>query len=198
MNHLPIKIGIVGSHSTGKSTFLSALASVLAGRGLKIGRVNDLATRARDLGFPILTQHTFESTLWIMAECMRQEAEASLTCDVILVDRPVPDALGYLQAALEVTGRTIDPRRLEELKIIARAHAADYDLLVVTSLDQNVPLGEDRDKDPRFREAAARHIDLLMSDFAPGALRINSTDAPEVVGVASEFVFSRLLAEKKN
>ena len=45
-----------------------------------------------------------------MAECMRQEAEASLTCDVILVDRPVLDALGYLQAALEVTCRQFNFR----------------------------------------------------------------------------------------
>jgi predicted ATPase len=188
----PIKIGIAGTHSTGKSTFLATLAPVLEERGLRIGRVNDLATRARDLGFPILSQHTFESTLWIMAECMRQEAEASLTCDVVLVDRPVPDALGYLQAALEVTGRAVHERRLEELEVIARAHTPEYDLLVVTSVDHNVSLGEGRDQDLKFREAAARHIDALVSDFAPGALRMTSTNAPEIVGVASKFVFSRL------
>jgi nucleoside-triphosphatase THEP1 len=89
-----IKIGVAGTHSTGKSTFLSTLTSTLNDRGFVIGGVSDLASRASDLGFPILADHTFESTLWIMAECMRQEAELSLTCDVILVDRPVPDALG--------------------------------------------------------------------------------------------------------
>jgi AAA domain len=187
-----IKIGITGTHSTGKSTFLATLARVLDERGLKVGRIDDLAARAQNLGFPILSGHTFESTLWIMAECMRQEAEASLTCDIVLVDRPVRDALGYLQAALEVTGRTVRPRRLDRLKAIARAHAADYDLLVVTSLDHNVPLGAGRDRDPRFREAAARHIDALMSDFAPGALRMTSANAPAIVVTTSEFVFSQL------
>ncbi len=196
MKRPPIKIGIAGTHSTGKSTFLAALASLLEGRDLKIGRINDLARRAQDLGFPILTEHTFESTLWIMAECLRQEAEASLTCDVILVDRPVLDALGYLQAALEVTGRTVHPRRLEELKTIARAHAADYDLLIVTSLNHNVPLGAGRDQDVAFREAAARHIAALMSDFAPSALRMTSTNASEIVAAASELVFFQLSAEK--
>ena len=99
-----IKIGIAGTRSTGKSTFLATFASILEERGLKIGPIDDLARRAQSTGLSILTEHTFESTLWIMPECMRQEAEASLTCDVILVDRPVLDALGYLKAALEVTG----------------------------------------------------------------------------------------------
>lgn len=197
MKRSPIKIGIVGTHSTGKSTFLAALAPLLEGRGLRIRRINDLARRARDLGFPILTEHTFESTLWIMAECMRQEAEASLTCDVILVDRPVLDALGYLHAALEVTGRSVRPRRLEELYAIARAHTADYELLVATCLDHSVPLGEGRDQDLMFRDAAAKHIDALILDFAPGALRMTSTNASEIVIVAIEFVLSRLAAEKK-
>lgn len=196
MNRPPIKIGIAGTHSTGKSTFLATLAPALEERGLKIGRVGDVAKQAQASGFPILTEHTFESTLWIMAECLRLEAEASLTCDVILVDRPVPDALGYLHAALEVTGRTVHPRRLEELKAIARAHAADYDLLVVTSLDHNVQLGEGRDQDLMFREVAGRHIDALMLEFAPSALQMTSTNGPQIAAVASEFVLSRLFVEK--
>jgi len=192
VNRPPIKIGIAGTHSTGKSTFLTSLAEVLEARGLKIGRIDDLARRAQALGFPILTEHTFESTLWIMAECMRQEAEASLTCDVILVDRPVLDALGYLEAALEVTGRNVDPRRLDQLRTIARAHSADYDQLVVTTLDHTVPLGEGRDQDLRFRDAAARHIEALTSDLAPTALQMTSTNADETLAAASQFVFSRL------
>lgn len=195
MKRHPIKIGIAGTHSTGKSTFMAVLASHLEGRGLKIGRINDLAKRARDLGFPILTEHTCESTLWIMAECMRQETEASLTCDVILVDRPVLDALGYLQAALEVTGRSVRQERLDELKAVARAHTTNYDLLINTSLDHSVPLGEGRDQDPKFRDAVATHIDELMRELAPGALRMTSKNRSEIVTAASEFVLSCLAAE---
>lgn len=196
MKRPPIKIGIAGSHSTGKSTFIAELDSILEGSGLKIGRVNDLASRAQELGFPILTEHTFESTLWIMAEGMRQEAEASLTCDVILVDRPVLDALGYLQAALEVSGRVVRPERLDALKAIARAHTSDYDFLVVTTLDHSVPLGEGRDPDPTFRKAAAKNINELMSDFAPNAQKMTSANASKIITAASEFVLSRLAVEK--
>ncbi|WP_155258272.1 AAA family ATPase, partial [Bradyrhizobium japonicum] len=98
-----MKIAITGTHPSGKSTFLQSLEQELNDMGLRIHRIGDFAPRAQGLGFPILTQHTYESTLWIMAECLRCEAEASLQNDVILVDRPVIDALGYLHAALQVS-----------------------------------------------------------------------------------------------
>ena len=117
-----VKIAITGTHSSGKTTFLERLKQELEGEGLRIHRIGDFARRAKDLGFPILKKHTYESTLWIMAECLRCEAEASLQSDLILVDRPVIDALGYLQAALQLSGRTLDSRRSEELMTIATAH----------------------------------------------------------------------------
>jgi len=190
----PAKIGVAGTHSTGKSTLISAIQTRLAARGLKIGRIDDLAQRARDLGFPILTKHTYESTLWIMAECMRQEAEASLNSDVILVDRPVFDALGYLEAALEVTHRQIEQSRIEELRAIAAAHAQDYDLLVVTVLDSALPLGEGRDSNLEFRQAAGRHIDKIARQIAPTALRLTAANSEQIAGEVIEFVLAKGMA----
>jgi hypothetical protein len=177
----PFMIGIAGTHSTGKSTFVSKAAEAVAAKGLRVGRISDLATKARDLGFPILTEHTYESTLWIMAEGMRQEAEALLRNDVVLVDRPVPDALGYLTAALEVSKREIDAGRLAELHQITAAHVTRYDLLVVTVLDQSIPLGPDRDVDAEFRSAAARHVAAIVDRHRPRALRLTSGNAEEVL-----------------
>ena len=129
MNRYPIKIAVAGTHSTGKTTFLDGLEAALKTYRLRIGRIGGLALRARQLGFPILTEHTFESTLWLMAECLRQEAENSLSCDIILIDRPLLDTLAYLRAALEMSQRSLRPGRLEELTTIAPAHTNDYDLL---------------------------------------------------------------------
>lgn len=196
MTSLPVKLALAGTHSTGKSTFLSTIESELAKRGLVVHRIADLAKRARDLRFPILSAHTFESTLWIMAECMRLEAEASLKADVILVDRPVLDALGYLQAALEVTGRQLRSGRLDQLTAIARAHSLDYDVAVVTSLDPSIPLGSGRDQDAQFRESAARHIEALASDFTPNALRLTSTNASELTTAVVSMVLARLGREE--
>ncbi|SDU25170.1 AAA family ATPase [Stappia sp. ES.058] len=176
----PFKIGVAGSHSTGKTTFVSKMQSMIEDSGLRVGRVGDIATRALKLGFPILRKHTYESTLWIMAECMRQEAELSLSTDVILVDRPALDALGYLQAALSVSGRSVDAGRLDALEQIAEAHSADYDVLVVTSLDPTIPVGPGRDDDEMFRRAAAKAVDDLILRKRCDALVLTSENSEEV------------------
>lgn len=181
----PFKIGVAGTHSTGKSTLVSLVRRELEREGLRVGQVEGLATRARDLGFPILMHHTYESTLWIMAECMRQEAELALSSDVIIVDRPVPDALGYLLAALDISGRSEDPRRLQELESIAVAHVGDYDLLVLTVVDISLPLGPGRDSDTMFRQAAADKVSGIMDRYAPKAIKMTSKN---LTGVAEALV----------
>lgn len=187
----PFKIGVAGTHSTGKSTLVSLVRRELEYEGLRVGQVEGLATRAQDLGFPILMHHTYESTLWIMAECMRQEAELALSNDVIIVDRPVPDALGYLLAALDISGRSEDPRRLRELESITAAHVDDYDLLVLTVIDNSLPLGPGRDSNAIFRQAAADKVSGVMDRYAPKFIKMTSNNSNDVavamVGACLEY-----------
>lgn len=193
MSSPPIKVGITGTHSTGKSSFFAALERALVPLNRRVCRIGDFANRAKSLGFPILKEHTFESTLWIMAECMRLEAEQSLSFDIILVDRPVIDALGYLRAALELTGRTIGEQRLAA---IVSAHTPDYDVLIKTSLDPGIELGAGRDKDPDFRKAAARWIEQLASVLAPAPLTLTSSNQAEILRTVTDRVAARLPASK--
>lgn len=181
MSMRKVKVGIAGTHSTGKSTFIEQLGSVLSAEGISIGRVADLAKAARDRGFPILTEHNFESTAWIMAEGMRQEAEAALTNEAILVDRPVFDALGYLYAALEISGRLLPARQLEELRSIALAHAGDYDVLVMTQLDPSINLGPGRDNNHEFRIAAGDKIRGISEEAALQPIILTSTNGDDVL-----------------
>jgi len=190
----PMKIAITGTHSSGNTTFLQNLEQELNGAGLRIQRIGDFARRAQGLGFPILTKHTYESTLWIMAECLRCEAEASLQSDLILVDRPVIDALGYLQAALQLSSRTLDSRRSEELMTIATTHTPDYDVLIRTALDSNIEVGKGRDLDGEFRVAAATAIERLVNQIEPNALILTSANGKELVQRVVEIVRSRLSA----
>jgi hypothetical protein len=192
----PIKIGITGTHSTGKTSFFDAIQQDLERLKLRTHRLGNFARNAQSIGFPILTDHTYESTLWIMAQCMRLEAEASLSSDVILIDRPVIDALGYLRAALRLSGRTISERRLDELTTIVKAHAPDYDLLIRTSLDTSIELGPGRDQDAQFRDAAASSIENLISEIAPGALILTPSNRNETAQRVVQFVESRLAASE--
>ncbi len=171
-------VGIAGTHSTGKSTFLALLRSRLEQVGLRVGVVADKATNCRDAGFGILQDHTFESTLWIMASVIRGELEAGLTADVVLVDRPVPDAIGYLEAALEVQERTISTAERDYLYALGRLHGARYSVLFKTRLDPTIPLGSGRDRDLPFRELVDRRItsSLETLDLSPHILDASGTD----------------------
>lgn len=176
MTKRPFKIGIAGTHSTGKSTFALALKDSLESLGKKVGQVQSLATQARAVGFPILTEHTIDSTFWIIASCMKQEAELSLRSDVIIVDRPVPDAVGYLEAALSVSGRQVDADRLSKLKEVARAYSTEYDVLVVTELDSTQALGPNRDQNAKFRRVAGERINEFVRQLPVRPLTLTSSN----------------------
>jgi hypothetical protein len=167
-------VGVLGTHSTGKSTFLTAVREALESTGQRVGSVADHATNCRAAGFPILRDHTFESTLWIMSSVIRAELEAGRTNDVVLVDRPVPDALGYLEAALACQNRSISPAERDYVYSLARMHGSRYEVLFRTVLDPTIPLGPGRDGDLVFRRSVdaeltkvVAKVDLMCHRLAP-------------------------------
>ena len=177
----PIKLGVAGTHSTGKSTFVRALAMTLSEHGVRVGCVADLASEARRKGFPILRDHTFSSTLWIMTSGIAAQLEAGIDKEVVLVDRPALDAVGYLWAALEHRRKTLTVEEDDYLLSLARNDAATYQVLCKTELDPMIPLGQDRDDDLEFRAAAGRQVDAVFKRL---------DHAPRVVVAGPEFVES--------
>lgn len=163
----PVKIAVAGTHSTGKTTFLSRLRRDLEQAGYTVAVVADLGEQAARHGFPILHWHTSESTLWIMTRGISLELQAGLHADVVLVDRPVPDALGYYRAALAHRGEVCPQPWADYLRQLAGHHIATYDLLLRTELDPSIPLGHDkpRDHDARFRMLADRAVGDVLSDL---------------------------------
>jgi hypothetical protein len=161
----PVTIGVAGAHSTGKTTFLTRLRRLLEAHGRRVATVGQLAVKAHAAGFPILHQHTAASTLWVITRGISEELEAGLTADVVLVDRPAPDALGYYLAALHYRGEQPESVWLEYLVALTRHHAATYSLLLATRLDPAVPLGDGRQRDPdqRFRALADVHVNGVLA-----------------------------------
>ena len=162
-------LGIAGTHSTGKSTFIDGVERHAKDRGISVLRISDTATKCQALGFPILENHTFESTLWILVSVIKAELEAGLNAELVLVDRPVLDALGYLEAALKATGRSITTDERNYLYGLAKFHTARYEMLLKTKLDESIPLGEGRDSNMEFRRSAGLEIDQVFKhlDVAP-------------------------------
>jgi len=164
---MTIKIGLAGTHSTGKSSFLARVEHRLAEIGLTTSTVGDLATAAQDCGFPILRDHTAQSTAWIIATGIARELDRSRDADVLLVDRPVADALGYYYAALEHRAEAVDPEDGRYLLDLVRVHSSTYDVLLRTEIDESIPIdtSKKRDLDARFRQLASSGIETVFSQL---------------------------------
>lgn len=169
-------IAITGTHSTGKSTFVEQLTAIAAARGLRVETVKDNASECMAEGFGILKNHTFESTLWIMATVIRDEQRKSLNADLVIVDRPVSDAIGYLEAALAATGRSLRSEELSYLYELAKLHTPRYDLLFKSVLDESIPLGPDRDPDLAFRKNVDFQICKVLSTLSVTPLNPSAAD----------------------
>ena len=192
MNKRACKIAVAGTHSTGKSTFIALLQRQLEEQGIHVNSIHVRVTEALALGFPILENHTFESTAWIMARTMELEAIASISSEVILVDRPVPDALGYLVAALGYTGRTLEARRLNVLETICAGWVEEYDLLFATELDRSVPVGTGRSTNEAFRIAAGEAISQILRRIAPKHIVLRQVSVGEALEHAVKVATSRM------
>ncbi|MEL7370767.1 MAG: AAA family ATPase [Myxococcota bacterium] len=164
-------IAIAGTHSTGKSTFLAALCKELESLGLKVGYVRELAVAARKADFGILREHSYESTLWIITRGISEELAAANRAQVVLVDRPVPDALGYLRAALSHRGEKINRRTYDYLQDITKGHLPRYDILYKSVLNPAIPMDRSKKRDPdlEFRSQVADCINDVFDELGVDA-----------------------------
>jgi nicotinamide riboside kinase len=190
----PVMVGVTGTHSTGKSTFLARLAHELRLRQVEVSTVADLGEEAKRMGMPILFNHTWASTLWFITRGISNELEAWLHADVVLVDRPVPDALGYYHAALEHRGQRARPDELGQLKALVRDHSYRYDLILRTTLDPAIPVGHDkvRDDNAGFRALADEHILLVLNDLNLPHKALPADGHDQALEQAIELVLQRL------
>lgn len=170
----PIRIGVLGTHSTGKTTLLKRIEMELRGHGLTVARTGRLAKRAAAVGLPKMQFHTSESTEWIITQGVADEIVAAQGAQVVLVDRASFDAIAYLRAALEYRGESMRRLELERLRILATTQAPKYDLLLATVLDSTMPVDTSHDYDARYRKLVDRHVHGLLADDVIPHLRVTS------------------------
>ncbi|MEX3960551.1 hypothetical protein [Trinickia sp. EG282A] len=99
----------------------------------------------------------------------------------MLVDRPVSDAIGYLEAALQVSGRTITADERHYLYTLVGMHSSRYALLFKTNLNLSIPLGEGRDPDVEFRIEADKHITRSLSELGIRTLDPRSPESASTI-----------------
>lgn len=163
----PVTVAVAGTHSTGKTTFIARLAHELRRGKITVAHVADLGETAMSLGLPLLNNHTWASTLWFVTKGISMEIEAWNRADVVLVDRPVADAIGYYRAALAYRSEEPEADHVTMLESLARHHSSNYDLLFKTTLDPAIPLGDnkERDSNSRFRQLADIHVARVLDDL---------------------------------
>jgi hypothetical protein len=172
-----MKIAISGTHSTGKSTALNLVRAYLEQAGYKVRLVSDLAVKCP---LPILRDHTSESSLWIAVTGVSAEIECQASADVVLVDRPVIDAWGYLKAA----SKTPDPNSsaYRSLESPIRDWMPSYDVVFSTRLDPFIPIqsAKGRDLDEAYRAEVASNIREAYVHFGVKTEDVTSESAKEL------------------
>ncbi|WP_405985832.1 hypothetical protein [Streptomyces sp. NBC_00872] len=165
----PIRIGVMGAHSTGKTMLLKRIEMELRGHGIPVARTGGLGKRAALVPLPKMQRHTAASTEWVIAQGIADEITAAARpgpdpIQVVLADRAAWDALAYFHAAQE--WRQEHPNRLERerLRLLASTRGPKYDLLLATVLDPALPVEHKHDYDARYRTLVDRYTHALLAE----------------------------------
>ncbi|MEU3978871.1 AAA family ATPase [Streptomyces sp. NPDC026672] len=165
----PLRVAVLGTHSTGKTTLLKRIEMELRAHGVTVARTGRLGKRAAAAGLPKMQHHTAQSTEWIIAQGILDETNAAAQgAEVVLIDRAAHDAVAYFEAAMAFRAET--PPRLERERLLALASTQlpKYDLLFATVLDESVPVDTSHDYDAAFRRLVDERVHrLLANDVVP-------------------------------
>ncbi|MER6481007.1 AAA family ATPase [Streptomyces filamentosus] len=164
MTTTPFRIGVLGTHSTGKTTLVQRIEMELRGQGVTVGRTGGFGRRAAEIGLPKMQRHTETSTEWIIATAIANEIEIGISAEVVLADRAVHDALAYYMAALEYRGEPVNSDAVERLRILVATQTPKYDLCIATRLDPEMPVATEHFYDPRYRALVDEHVHRLLAE----------------------------------
>lgn len=96
------KIGLIGTHGTGKTALAALIAGELKRRGIEAKFIGEIATKAKEKGLPINESTSIKAQLWILHSQFAEElAYANQrkdrpNYDVLICDRG-PDNYCYLE-----------------------------------------------------------------------------------------------------
>lgn len=187
-----ILIGVAGTHSTGKSTFFTDLRASLELKGIRVETIPSFGALAVQQGIPLLTQHTYDSTMWFIDRTLEAEHAARANADVVLVDRPIIDAVAYWNAAVEYRGRNVAAHEVEAIAIVIVNHGPNYTTVLATKLDPSIALGPGRDADTRFRSSVDAHLHELLGRHSIHHQVLSPSVREALLAQVSADVFHRL------
>ncbi|GHG00110.1 AAA family ATPase [Streptomyces albogriseolus] len=190
----PLRIGVIGTHSTGKTTLLKRIEMELRGHGLTVARTGRLGKRAAAVGLPKMQHHTVQSTEWVIAQGILDEINAvAQGAEVVLIDRAAHDAIAYFEAAMAFRAETPPRIERERLLTLASTQLPKYDLLFATVLDESMPVDTGHDYDAHFRRLVDDRVHRLLANDVIPHQRVTSD--PDSQAHAVDVAVQRCLKE---
>ncbi|MHA1753641.1 MAG: AAA family ATPase [Candidatus Helarchaeota archaeon] len=132
-----IKIGILGTHSTGKTTLGHTIMSYLKENHIIVGWVGEIV---RDIPASVNDLSAFLSQYWVINAQINKEIERQSNNNVVVTDRTVIDNFAY--AKRSANKNSISKKNLHVLETICRNWAETYDFLFYTQRT-NYPIEND-------------------------------------------------------
>ncbi len=118
-----MKIAIIGTHSTGKTTIATALQTHLTSQGHTVSYVPEFA---RLCPFPINESTTIEAQAWILEQQMLHEYIEATDDSILICDRATIDNFAYLYRKTNGIG-------IDGYEALAVDHMSTYDLVFKTT-----------------------------------------------------------------
>lgn len=151
------KIGITGSHNTGKTTLASSLVVALKSRNY---RAYVASENVKNCSLGYKENATVSSQLWIFGSQVRLEELLANNEDIIICDKTVIDTYCYGRLAYEKDPTPTNERKLNILKNMTLQYAKTYDELFLVPINEEIPSSQwSEDVDDRQR------IDEFLRDF---------------------------------
>jgi len=147
-----MKITLIGTHSTGKTSIITKLGETLRVHGKEVIILHELA---RECPFPINENTTFEAQAWILENQIQRENEIDHTGKILITDRSSLDNFAYMYRAL-------GEESAEKYEQIAVEHMNTYNAIFKTQkLDIDATQDKIRSTDYEFRDT----MDWLIYHF---------------------------------
>lgn len=150
-----MKICIIGTHSTGKTTLVNALSNFYKKLGKKTITISEIS---RLCPYPINEKTNIDAQKWILREQMKYEDISHQKDTWVFCDRGTIDNFAYLE-------RSSGDTDISEIKKHAVEHMKTYDLVFKT-IKLNKPAVDDgvRSTDDEFRNDIDSRVIRLLDE----------------------------------
>lgn len=181
-----MKIAVIGTHSTGKTTLIEHIAEKFSHQGKEIILLPEYA---RLCPFPINEGTTLEAQKWILLSQITEENKIDHANKVLLTDRATIDNFAYMY-------RIEKSDAIENFERCAVAHMRTYDFVFKTQkLDLDAKEDGIRTTDFEFRDMIDRLISHLLKKH-----NISYHLLPETIDYNShvQFIMNTIINTKKS